>query len=87
MTTSVITVQTLLRSLARAGKINRNPERFLNLNDSDPIPGLFVSDKVAIYSELAEILRELAGKDPKLMMPYQQLIATLDQLRKDLSFD
>lgn len=84
MSTTIITAQVLLRSLAKAGKIEVYPERFLNLGPNEPLPGLFLTDKIAIYAELVEVLKELAGSDQSLLQPYQQLYNILQQLKSQL---
>jgi len=84
MPTSTITAQDLLRSLAQDGKIEKNPERFLNLRSDDPIPPIFLSDKVAIYSELANILKSLAGRDPSLNRIHQEIESQINEIKAQI---
>jgi hypothetical protein len=84
MNTSVVTAQTILRSLAESGKITIAKERFLNLGPRDEIPGLFKTDRIAIYSELLKVLEELSGNDNSLIEPCKELRKVIEELRRSL---
>lgn len=84
MNTSVVTAQTILRSLAESGKISIAKERFLNLGPGDEIPGLFKTDRIAIYSELLKVLEELSGNDHNLIQTCKELRKIIEDLRNSL---